>query len=113
LAGSFHLDARKEAESARARAHESAEALGSADQERPAADFKPSEELKSLYRQTARELHPDLTTDVEAVNLPIYDLRSQSRDAIIAGGSDAAGTRLAADELIRLLRENVKRPPPR
>jgi len=55
--------ARKEAESARARARESAEALGSADQERPAADFKPSEELKSLYRQAARELHPDLTTD--------------------------------------------------
>jgi hypothetical protein len=50
---------------------------------------------------------------VEAVNSPIYDLRSQSRDAIIAGGSDAAGTRLAADELIRLLGENVKRPPPR
>jgi hypothetical protein len=55
--------ARKEAESARARARESAEALGDADQERPAADFKPSEELKSLYRQAARELHPDLTTD--------------------------------------------------
>ncbi len=28
----------------------------------------------------------------EAVNSPIYDLRSQSRDAIIAAGSDPAGT---------------------
>jgi hypothetical protein len=45
----------------------------------------------------------------EAVNSPIYDLRSRSRDAIIAAGSDPAGTQSAADELIRLLRENVKR----
>ncbi len=46
---------------------------------------------------------------VEAVNSPIYDLRSQSRDAIVVGGSDAAGTRLAAEELIRLLREHGPR----
>ena len=55
--------ARQKAESSRARARESAEAMGDADQERSARDFKPSEELKSLYRQAARELHPDLTTD--------------------------------------------------
>jgi hypothetical protein len=44
---------------------------------------------------------------VESINSAVLDLRSQSRDAIIAGGSDAAGTQAAVDELIRLLRENV------
>ncbi len=55
--------ARQRAESSRARARESAEAMGDADQERSVRDFKPSEELKALYRQAAKELHPDLTTD--------------------------------------------------
>jgi DNA repair exonuclease SbcCD ATPase subunit len=57
--------ARQKAESARARADESAEALGDAGQEPPGRAFEPSEELKSLYRQAAKELHPDLTTDEE------------------------------------------------
>ncbi len=55
--------ARQKAESSRARARASAEAIGDADHEHSAREFKPSEELKSLYRQAARELHPDLTTD--------------------------------------------------
>jgi hypothetical protein len=69
----------------------------------------PLEEFNATYPGPGR----GVIGVVEAVNSPIHDLRSQSRDAIVAGGSDAAGTRLAADELIRLLRENVKRPPPR
>jgi hypothetical protein len=57
--------ARRKAESARARAQESAEALGDAGREPSAPGFEPSEELKALYRQAAKELHPDLTTDEE------------------------------------------------
>jgi hypothetical protein len=54
--------ARQKAESARARAQESEEALGDAGREPSAPGFLPSEELKALYRQAAKELHPDLTT---------------------------------------------------
>ena len=56
---------RQKAESARARAQESAEALGDAGREPSAPGFEPTEELKALYRQAAKELHPDLTTDEE------------------------------------------------
>lgn len=57
--------AREKANAARARAQESAEALGDVGQERSARDFEPTEELKALYRQAAKELHPDLTTDAQ------------------------------------------------
>jgi len=57
--------ARQKAESARARAQESEEALGDAGREPSPPGFAPSEELKALYRQAAKELHPDLTTDEE------------------------------------------------
>jgi hypothetical protein len=57
--------ARQKAESARARAQESAEALGDVGREPSAPGFEPTEELKALYRQAAKELHPDLTTDEE------------------------------------------------
>lgn len=55
--------ARQKAESARARARESEEAMGDIGREDSAAGFAPSEELKALYRQAAKELHPDLTSD--------------------------------------------------
>jgi hypothetical protein len=57
--------ARQNAESARARAQESAEAVGDAGREPSAPGFEPTEEVKALYRQAAKELHPDLTTDEE------------------------------------------------
>jgi hypothetical protein len=57
--------ARQKAESARARAQESAEALGDVGREPSTPGFEPTEELKALYRQAAKELHPDLTTDEE------------------------------------------------
>ncbi|MCL2645855.1 MAG: beta-galactosidase [Phycisphaerales bacterium] len=40
---------------------------------------------------------------VDAVNFPIYDVRSQARDAIVVGGSDPAGTTAAADSLASLI----------
>jgi hypothetical protein len=57
--------AREKAESARARAQESEEAMGDAGQESSAPSFAPTDELKALYRRAAKELHPDLTTDAE------------------------------------------------
>ena len=40
---------------------------------------------------------------IDAVNSPIYDPRSQARDAVFVGGSDAAGTKAAVDELAALI----------
>jgi hypothetical protein len=57
--------ARQKAQSARARADESAEAMGDVGRVPSGPAFAPTEELRALYRQTAKELHPDLTTDQE------------------------------------------------
>ena len=40
---------------------------------------------------------------IDAVNSPIYDTRSQTRDALYVGGSDAAGTQAAVKELVDLI----------
>lgn len=55
--------ARKNAEKARTRAQESAQAVDDAGQDTPDRRFEPSERLTKLYREAARKLHPDLTTD--------------------------------------------------
>lgn len=57
--------ARQKAESARARAQESEKAMGDVGREDSGQGFAPTEELKALYRQAAKELHPDLTSDEE------------------------------------------------
>jgi hypothetical protein len=58
--------ARQKADSALARARKSKEEVGDVVRERSStSDFAPTDELKALYRQAARELHPDLTTDEE------------------------------------------------
>ena len=53
----------EEAEEARAKATESADATSAVLQRRQDVDFAPAEELKKLYRDIARRIHPDLTTD--------------------------------------------------
>lgn len=60
---------RKAAE-ARARANETAEAVGKAKKSKQAkekeeTEFKPSEDLKKLYRELAKKIHPDLAIDDE------------------------------------------------
>jgi hypothetical protein len=54
---------REVAEEARAKATESADATGAALQRKQEVDFAPAEELKKLYREIAKRIHPDLTTD--------------------------------------------------
>ncbi|MCL2639767.1 MAG: beta-galactosidase [Phycisphaerales bacterium] len=52
---------------------------------------------------------------VDAVNYPRYDVRSKARDAIVVGGSDAAGTIAAADSLAAMIAQHavVRELPPR
>jgi len=57
--------ARQKAQSAGARADESAEVMGNVGREPSGPAFAPTEELRALYRQAAKELHPDLTSDEE------------------------------------------------
>ncbi len=59
-------DAREQAAGARAKAQESAQTAhdASREPERP-PKFQPSEELRRLYREVARQVHPDLATDEE------------------------------------------------
>ena len=56
-------NARQRAADARAKAQESAEATGAARQEKQQTDFTPSDSLKKLYREIAKRIHPDLTTN--------------------------------------------------
>ena len=55
--------ARKNAEHARTRARESAQAVDDVGPDTPNLRFEPSDRLRKLYREAARKFHPDLTTD--------------------------------------------------
>ena len=55
--------ARQRAEEARTKATESAGVAGAIEPRAQAADFKPSENLKRLYWEIAKRIHPDLATD--------------------------------------------------
>lgn len=58
---------KKQAEQSRAQADESAEATGSITEEKYEKEpFKPSDNLKKLYRDLAKKIHPDLAPDKKA-----------------------------------------------
>jgi hypothetical protein len=60
-------NARKEADRSRTQAQESANAIGSIAKEKYGKEpFKPSENLKQLYRDLAKKVHPDLAPDEQA-----------------------------------------------
>jgi hypothetical protein len=56
---------REQAARARAQAYESARAAHEASWPESREKFKPSGRLKELYREVAKRMHPDLTTDEE------------------------------------------------
>lgn len=55
--------ARDKARAARRQAEESAQRAAVPGTESVAAEFKPSEDLKKLYREVAKKIHPDLAGD--------------------------------------------------
>jgi len=57
--------AQEQAAEARAQAKESAEATGNIKEQEEPIKFKPSENLKKLYWEVAKRIHPDLATDEE------------------------------------------------
>ena len=59
----YDPEARQDAAQGRYRAEESAQAAGAADAQAPEERFQPSENLKKLFREVARRVHPDLATD--------------------------------------------------
>jgi hypothetical protein len=78
--------ARQRAERARKRANDTHEAThGEASK---AADFKPSADLKSLFRDAAKRVHPDFATD-EADRELRTRLMAQVNDAYSQGNADA------------------------
>lgn len=56
-------DAEHQAGQARSRARQTAEEVGSARPDDVRRQFTPSVDLKKLYRDVAKQIHPDLTTD--------------------------------------------------
>jgi hypothetical protein len=56
-------DLQQQASDARARATGSAEAVGAVSDEAALAPFTPRDDVKKLYREIAKLLHPDLTTN--------------------------------------------------
>lgn len=54
---------RERASRSRAQAKESAQSVGTAKEAKQRDQFRPSEDLKKLYRKVAKLIHPDLVTD--------------------------------------------------
>jgi hypothetical protein len=55
--------AQQHAEQTRTKAEESAQAAGTAKRSKRPERFKPSDELKKLYHEIAKRIHPDLSAD--------------------------------------------------
>jgi hypothetical protein len=87
--------ARSRAANARAKATESAAAAGSIEPLTHAVGFKPSDDLKRLYREIAKRIHPDLATD-DAERAKRNQLMAEVNRAYAAG--DETRLRAILDE---------------
>ncbi len=110
-------DAKVAANRARARARESSEASAGAASREPAR-FQPSAEMKQLYRDVAKRVHPDLVADPRERSRR-NALMARANAAYAAGDRDALATILrdaamsaeavqgegVAFELVRVLRK--------
>ena len=84
------------AEQARTKADESAQAAQSINMKTESPkEFKPSDNLKSLYREAAKRFHPDLAIDDE----------DQKRRTILMGEINAAYKAGDGDKLLRIIQE--------
>ena len=75
-----NAEIRAKAETAREQAQGSAEAAREAAESGARLDFKPSDELKKLYREVAKQIHPDLAND---------DSEKEKRHRLMAEASEA------------------------
>lgn len=109
-------DFAEEAREARVRAEESRQAISSLPEEKPRTE--PDEDLRALFREVARRVHPDLTNDdedrhrrealMQAANLAYEQgdrdrLQEMLRDAELEGTMDEGTT--VADRLVRVIRQ--------
>jgi len=110
---------KKQAEQSRAQAKESAEAAGSiTEEEYEKEPFKPSENLKQLYRDLAKKVHPDLAPDEKArerrhsfmqeVNKAYAERDEERLQSLInewENSPDSVAGQGTAAELIRIIRQ--------
>ena len=78
---------RGRAAAARAKACETAEATAVALASKNRPDFTPTDDLKSLYREVAKRVHPDLATD-EANRVRRTNLMAEANEAYAQGDID-------------------------
>ena len=76
--------ARQKAEQARAKAEDSARSAGEYERNKEEPKFKPSEQLKKLYRELAKKFHPDLAGD-ETERVYLEKLMSEANQAYAEG----------------------------
>ena len=109
---------REQASRARAQADESAQAAGTAKESKQPDTFKPPEDLKKLYRELAKRVHPDLANDDEdrarrtkfmaEVNRAYQDgdvVRLQALFAEWEGSPEAVKGEGVGADLVRIIRK--------
>jgi hypothetical protein len=83
----INKDAQKQASQARAQAQESERVTESALEQKKQKKFVPSDELKKLYQEVARSMHPDLTTD-EKARIYRHQMMAEANCAYEEGNED-------------------------
>ena len=110
--------AHEQASQARAQAEESAQAAGTAQASKQKDEFKPPEDLKKLYREIAKRVHPDLANGEEErarrtrfmaeVNRAYQDGDAVRLQAILAeweGSPEAVKGEGVGADLVRIIRK--------
>ena len=83
----INKDAQKQASQARAQAQESERVTESALEQKKQKKFVPSDELKKLYMEVAKSMHPDLTTD-EKARIYRHQMMAEANCAYEEGNED-------------------------
>lgn len=112
--------AHEQASQARTQATESAQAAGTAKESKQPNEFKPPEDLKKLYREIAKRVHPDLASDdkdrkhrtrfMAEVNRAYQDGDAARLQAILAeweGSPEAVKGEGVGADLVRIIRKTA------